>query len=65
MMKLGSVQSFSPTLLVELEYNQLKYGGCIHLSNLCVWREKGSSTRACSLAGRGVAWRGEIHGRTT
>ena len=50
MMKLGSVQSFSPTLLVEVEYDQLKYRGCTHLSKLCVWGEKESSTHARSLA---------------
>ena len=53
------MQSFSPTLLVEVEYNQLKYGGCIHLSKLCVWGEKGSTTCARARS-PGRAWRGEI-----
>ena len=57
-----SVQSFSPTLLVEVEYDQLKYGGCLHLSKLYVWGEKESSTHACSPDLSGVALRGEIRG---
>ena len=51
------MQNFSPTLLVEVEYDQLKYGGCIHLSKLCVWGEKGSSTRVRSPASPGRAGR--------
>ena len=52
------VQPFSPTLLVEVEYGQHKYGGCLHLSKLCVWGDKGSSTRALAC----LVGRGEIRG---
>ena len=49
------VQPFSPTLLVEVEYNQYKYGGCLHLFKLCVWGEKKSSTCTCARS-PGVVW---------
>ena len=44
------VQTFSPTLLVEEWDDQHKSGGCLILYKLCVGGEKGSSTRARSLA---------------
>jgi len=33
------VQTFSPILLIEVEYDQHKYGGCLQLSKLSVWEE--------------------------
>ena len=49
---------FSPILLVEVEDGQHKYGSCVYLSQLCVWGEKGNSTRVSSLTSPGGAWCG-------
>jgi len=55
------VESFSPTLLFEVKYDQYKYGGCLHLSKLYVWGENERSTHAHSLR-RGGAWHGMAKG---
>ena len=56
------VLTFSPTLLVEWDDDQLISGGYLFLSKLCVWEEKGSLTRARSLASPGGAGRGGAMG---
>jgi hypothetical protein len=56
----GVVESFSATLLVGGEGNQLIYGSCSHLIKTSMRRRKEVHTRTLALPGR--AWRGVAKG---